>query len=187
MAAPNKPVGLSIEAIEPGIRLSWIPNVEPDMDKYRVFRQSMVSLEIELKAEVDHPTVTWDDSTGSDLHRYYLTAVNTAGEESQVAGPVFLTKAHPEELCRVVGKFVNQDGSAAGNNEVKVKIVGLPYGYKGKLWKGQDFKAWTDMNGIVEFMLPRLAKVMFFSMPFGINKTVMIPNRAYADLMELIR
>lgn len=82
--APGAPTALAGERVAAGIRLSWEPAVEPDVDRYRVHRlnsDTQVPGPETQVAELSEPG--WTDPAGPGW--YAVVAVDRAGNESPAA------------------------------------------------------------------------------------------------------
>ncbi len=88
VTAPAAPAGVTTLAVENGIEVSWSPSVETDLASYRVQR-AVKGAEPERIGEVIVPTTSFRDTTVSrdKRHRYSVTAVDQAGNESPPSAP----------------------------------------------------------------------------------------------------
>jgi len=90
--APDAPTGLNAVGGGGSIMLSWAANTEPDLAKYNVYRSPSGLTGSFLKiATLDASTTTYTDSGGiatGSVYYYYVTAVDTNGNESVPSGAV---------------------------------------------------------------------------------------------------
>ena len=88
---PSSPRKIRIEALEKQITLSWIPNSEPFMSYYRVYRSKHPDTGFELAAKVEK-TVFLDNSLADETFYYYqIAAVGKEGDESPASDVLFAT------------------------------------------------------------------------------------------------
>ncbi len=86
---PLTPKKVRVEAIEKQITLSWLPNLEPFVTYYRVYRTKQLSSGFELLAKVDR-TLYIDPQLADETFYYYqITAVGKEGDESPATDVVF--------------------------------------------------------------------------------------------------
>lgn len=83
IVAPSAPSGVAVLPREDGLEVVWSPSPEADLAGYRVYRQSGEGEQVRA-AEVPIGTSTWVDTTAEPglLHRYTVSAVDAAGNES---------------------------------------------------------------------------------------------------------
>jgi len=88
VVAPAAPVGVAVLPRDEGLEVVWTPSPETDLAAYRVYRESGTGERTRV-AEVPVGTTTWLDTTAEPglLHRYVVTAVDTAGNESAPSTP----------------------------------------------------------------------------------------------------
>ncbi len=92
---PGTPKKVRIEAIEKQITLSWLPNLEPFVNHYRVYRTKQLSSSFELAAKTDR-TVFIDAALADETFYYYqITAVGKEGDESPASEAVFASTPKP--------------------------------------------------------------------------------------------
>ncbi|HTG02239.1 MAG TPA: tetratricopeptide repeat protein, partial [Nitrospirota bacterium] len=85
-AAPKK---IKIEAQEKQMTLSWLPNLEPFLDHYRVYRSKQPSSGFEAIAKLEK-TVFVDSRLDDETYYYYhVAAVGREGDESPMGEVVF--------------------------------------------------------------------------------------------------
>jgi hypothetical protein len=88
---PGSPKKVKVEAIEKQITLSWLPNLEPFVAYYRVYRTKQLSSGFETVAKTDR-TVFVDGPLADETFYYYqVTAVSREGDESPVSEVAFTT------------------------------------------------------------------------------------------------
>ena len=85
-SAPAAPAGPALIRAPEGIEISWVPNTEPDLAGYRIYRavEPTQAEQAPLLAELSKDTVLFRDAdlqTGL-VHVYFVTAVDAAGNES---------------------------------------------------------------------------------------------------------
>lgn len=155
-----------------GVKLTWDLNAESDMDKYYIYRQVVATGEISKLDEVNHPTHEYEDSGGDSSYRYFVSAVDTNGNESGLAGPVRLPEV--SGMCYLYDTLYRPGAtgaSAASGVNVHVKIVELPYDYEGYFWSGQTITLTTDADGIWALYVPQGATVQVTIEEFGLEGT----------------
>jgi len=85
---PSVPEGLTGEAAEGRIRLSWKPSPEPDIRHYRVYEKNFLDFGSQI-GESREPAFTVDSGLKPDKeYRYYITALDETGLESPASGTV---------------------------------------------------------------------------------------------------
>jgi len=166
------------------VRIYWTPNSEPDISKYNIYRQDIKTGEITRIDEVMHPTCEYIDTNGSSDYRYFVSAVDEAGNESPLAGPVRLPPDNT--TCQIYDSFKMPSGSPASGRTILFKIISLPYNYAGSCWSGQVITCVTDSDGNLEVFLPRGAKVQVTSSEFGFSSIITIPDAATSRLADLL-
>ncbi len=86
---PSTPKKVRIEALEKQITLSWLPNLEPFVSHYQVYRTKQLSTGFELLGRMDR-TVYVDARLADETFYYYqITAVGKEGDESPATEVVF--------------------------------------------------------------------------------------------------
>jgi len=167
------------------IKIYWTPNSEPDISKYNIYRQDIQTGEITRIDEVMHPTCEYIDTNGSSDYRYFVSAVDEAGNESPLAGPVRLP---PSPLtCQIYENLKTPSGAPAVNKQILFKIISLPYDYSGYLFSGQEIPVTTDSEGNLEILLPRGARVQVTSPEFGLNAPILVPDQPVCRLCDLLQ
>jgi tetratricopeptide (TPR) repeat protein len=87
---PSSPRKVTIEAIEKQITLSWLPNTEPFMKQYAVYRTKQLSAGEWEKVATPDKTVFVDSPLADETFYYYrITAVGKEGDESQPSEVAF--------------------------------------------------------------------------------------------------
>jgi DNA-binding beta-propeller fold protein YncE/tetratricopeptide (TPR) repeat protein len=86
---PAPPKKVRIEATEKLITLSWLPNAEPFVTQYRVYRSKQPSAGFELASKTDKTIVVDGPLADETLYYYQITAVGKEGDESQPSEVVF--------------------------------------------------------------------------------------------------
>ena len=86
---PGVPKRVRVEAQEKQITISWLPNLEPFVNHYRVYRTKQVSAGFELLIETDKTIVTDGQLEDDTLYYYQITAVGKEGDESPASRVVF--------------------------------------------------------------------------------------------------
>jgi DNA-binding beta-propeller fold protein YncE len=85
-AAPRK---VRIEAVEKQITLSWLPNPEPFVNHYRIYRSKQPSAGFELVDRVEKTVFVDGPLADETLYYYQIAAVGKEGDESQASEVVF--------------------------------------------------------------------------------------------------
>jgi DNA-binding beta-propeller fold protein YncE len=79
---PAQPIKVRIEPSEKEITLSWLPNAEPFVSHYRVYRTKQLKTDFELVIRTEK-TVFVDSPLPDEMRYYYqVTAVGKEGDES---------------------------------------------------------------------------------------------------------
>jgi len=86
---PGAPKRARSEAQERQITVSWLPNLEPFMNHYRVYRTKQVSSGFELMAKTDKTVFIDTPLADETLYYYQVTAVGREGDESSPSEVVF--------------------------------------------------------------------------------------------------
>jgi hypothetical protein len=82
LTAPMPPVGLKLEKKDSGVLATWVPNREPDLAGYNIYRMSGEKAIKRNEALIREPQFL-DRAPGQEPYvSYYVTAVDTAGNES---------------------------------------------------------------------------------------------------------
>lgn len=137
---PSTPRNVRLDASEKQITLSWLPNREPFVSHYRVFRTKVLSAAFEPIAKTDRPVFVDSQLDDESLYYYQVAAVGREGDESAptevafAATPKAPLTAPPVDIARIevreifasaykhyeshaLGRVVlrnNTDGPAAG-------------------------------------------------------------------------
>ncbi|MHB8845059.1 MAG: 6-bladed beta-propeller [Nitrospirota bacterium] len=88
---PSAPRKVRIDAAEKQVTLSWIPNLEPFVDHYRIYRTRQLGAGFEQAAKTDRPLHVDGTLADETLYYYQVTAVGKEGDESQPSEVVFAT------------------------------------------------------------------------------------------------
>lgn len=86
---PAQPKKVKIEASERHLTLSWLPNLEPFVSRYRVYRTKQPASGFELAANTDKTVVVDGPLQDDTLYYYQVTAVGKEGDESPTSEVVF--------------------------------------------------------------------------------------------------
>ncbi len=86
---PAQPKKIRIEATEKHITLSWLPNTEPFVMQYRVYRSKQPTAGFELAAKSEKTILLDGPLADETLYYYQITAVGKEGDESQPSEVVF--------------------------------------------------------------------------------------------------
>jgi len=98
---PAAPTGLTVARGNPGARLYWNRNREPDVKGYYVFRVGVSGWFERLMAQPIQDTTYLDTTALGDTTRYYrVSAVIRAGNESRQSDGVFFNPTGVEESER---------------------------------------------------------------------------------------
>jgi DNA-binding beta-propeller fold protein YncE len=104
---PAPPRKIRIEAIEKQITLSWLPNAEPFVSHYRVYRSNQPAAGFELLGKAEKTVFVDGPLADETLYYYEITAVGKEGDESQHGDPVFASTpkapltAPPIEISKI--------------------------------------------------------------------------------------
>jgi len=86
ISAPATPAGLALILDPQGVEISWVPNTEPDLASYRVYRavEPQTLGQAIVLAEIAKESTALRDAqlTAGVVHTYFVVAVDTAGNES---------------------------------------------------------------------------------------------------------
>ncbi|MFA5073656.1 MAG: 6-bladed beta-propeller [Nitrospirota bacterium] len=88
---PAQPKKVRIEATEKQMTLSWLPNMEPFVSMYRVYRSKQPTAGFELVAKTDKTILADTKLQDETLYYYQITAVGKEGDESPASEVVFAT------------------------------------------------------------------------------------------------
>ena len=86
---PAQPKRIRVEALEKQMTLSWLPNAEPFVTQYRVYRSKQPAAGFELITKTDKTIVVDQPLADETLYYYQITAVGKEGDESQPSEMVF--------------------------------------------------------------------------------------------------
>jgi len=86
---PSPPKKVRIDAAEKQMTLSWLPNLEPFVNTYRVYRTRQLGTGFEPAATIDRALYVDRPLTDDTLYYYQVTAVGKEGDESQPSEVVF--------------------------------------------------------------------------------------------------
>ena len=86
---PLAPKKVRIEASEKQITLSWLPNLEPFVSHYRIYRTRQMSSGFDLVAKVDRTVFIDGPLDDEALYYYVITSMGKEGDESQPSEVVF--------------------------------------------------------------------------------------------------
>jgi DNA-binding beta-propeller fold protein YncE/tetratricopeptide (TPR) repeat protein len=104
---PTAPKKMHIDTAEKQITLSWIPNLEPFVDHYRVYRTRQLGSGFEQVGKIDRPLFVDAALADEALYYYQVTAVGKEGDESPPSEVLFATTpkasltAPPVEIARI--------------------------------------------------------------------------------------
>ncbi|HXY53286.1 MAG TPA: 6-bladed beta-propeller [Nitrospirota bacterium] len=116
---PVHPKKVRIEPWEKEVTLSWLPNTEPFVSHYRVYRTKQVKTGFELVARTEKTVFVDSPLADETLYYYQVTAVGKEGDESPPSEVVFAStpKASltmpPIEISRIE---INEIFAAAYKN-----------------------------------------------------------------------
>ena len=86
---PSPPKKVRIDAAEKQITLSWLPNLEPFVNAYRVYRTKQLGTGFAPAAMIDRTLYIDGPLTDDTLYYYQITAVGKEGDESQPSEVIF--------------------------------------------------------------------------------------------------
>lgn len=91
--SPAPPAGVTVAYdFLTGHQLSWLPNPEPDLRGYRIYRGQTPDFTPPAGSHIVETVATnWLDTQAPGLRHYLLTAVDLAGNESPVTPPQAMT------------------------------------------------------------------------------------------------
>jgi predicted phage tail protein len=94
---PSTPAGLSATPGPGQVTLAWNPNPEPDIKFYKIYISLSANGPFSWNSSAIHPTTTFTKTELFAGVTYYfkLSAVNTAGLESNPTDPVSATPTAP--------------------------------------------------------------------------------------------
>ncbi len=88
---PVQPKKIRIEPSERQITLSWLPNTEPFVSQYRVYRSNQPAAGFELVAKTDKTVVVDGPLADDTLFYYQISAVGKEGDESPLSEVIFVS------------------------------------------------------------------------------------------------
>ncbi|HUK99587.1 MAG TPA: 6-bladed beta-propeller [Nitrospirota bacterium] len=86
---PAQPKKIRIEASEKQVTLSWLPNAEPFVAQYRVYRSKQPATGFELVMKTDKTIVVDSPLVDETLYYYQVTAIGKEGDEGQPSELVY--------------------------------------------------------------------------------------------------
>jgi len=104
---PSPPKKVRVDAAEKQITLSWLPNMEPFVSGYRVYRTKQLGTGFAPAAKIDHTLFVDGSLTDDTLYYYQVTAVGKEGDESPPSEVVFASTpkasltAPPIEIVKI--------------------------------------------------------------------------------------
>jgi tetratricopeptide (TPR) repeat protein len=88
---PQPPKRMRLDASEKHMTLSWLPNPEPFVIQYRVYRSKQPTSGFELVGKTDKTILVDGALSDETLYYYQLTAIGKEGDESQPSEVIFAT------------------------------------------------------------------------------------------------
>ena len=88
---PSLPRSVRLDASEKQITLSWLPNKEPFMNHYRIYRSGQPSTGFEVVGKTERPVYVDSGLNDDTLYYYQLSAVGKEGDESPLTETAFAT------------------------------------------------------------------------------------------------
>lgn len=79
---PDAPKKVRVEAIEKQVTISWLPNLEPFVTHYNVYRTKQIAAGFELLAKAEHTMFMDRGLTDETVYYYQIKAVGREGDES---------------------------------------------------------------------------------------------------------
>ena len=164
---PQAPSGFSAEAGDSRILLTWLPNSEPDLAGYNLYRSNTAGsghILVNTNLITGESYLDMGVVNGVTVH-YFLTALNTNGEESDASQEVSVTPqditapAVPTGLSGIAGNGVvdltwdaNSENDLAGYILSRSEQTGGPYvPLFGGLTVSTSWSDATVVNGVVYF------------------------------------
>lgn len=104
---PSTPRTVRLDASEKQITLSWLPNREPFVAHYTVYRTTQLSAGFTAVAKTDRPVYVDGQLSDETLYYYQVTTVGREGDESQPSEVAFGTTpraslaAPPVEIVKI--------------------------------------------------------------------------------------
>jgi len=104
---PSPPKRMKIDAAEKQMTLSWLPNLEPFVSAYRIYRTKQLGTKFEPVATIDRPLYVDGTLTDETLYYYQVTAVGKEGDESTPSEVIFAAtpkaslSAPPVEIVKI--------------------------------------------------------------------------------------
>jgi len=149
---PGVPKRIRVEAQVKQITISWLPNLEPFINRYRVYRTKQVSAGFELLIETDKTIITDGPIEDETIYYYQITAVGKEGDESPasqvvfastpraplVVPPLAITRIEADEIfasvyqyygSHTLGKVVIANNTDRAYQKVKLSLMVKDYMY----------------------------------------------------------
>lgn len=104
---PSQPKKVRVDPSEKQIMLSWLPNLEPFVSYYKVYRTQQLTTGFQLLAKTDRPFFVDGPLKDETLYYYQITAVGKEGDESPASEVVFASTpkapltAPPIEISKI--------------------------------------------------------------------------------------
>lgn len=86
---PTQPKKVRLEPSEKHMTLSWLPNHEPFVTHYHVYRSKQPAAGFELASKTDKTILVDGPLTDDTLYYYQITAIGKEGDESQPSETIF--------------------------------------------------------------------------------------------------
>jgi hypothetical protein len=119
--APLKPSGFSVNPASGYITLAWNQGQEPDIAYYRLYRsESETGTYTVLSDKITYLSFHDKNTLSEKTYYYMLSAVDSAGNESQKAGPVSGKLLPDTEKPKIISFSPGKDSKLPANPSVSV-------------------------------------------------------------------
>lgn len=184
-----------------GIKLTWLPNPEADIDKYEIWKSpdnNIFAKETEIDHDVGDPAVYdasigrfyWEDAAGLTTDWYKIRAVDIASNYS--AFTVAKQGGPPTPpICVLFGTVLDVNGDPNTNVQVQIRIQSTKEGKEGQFVDSDgvtsDFlEVFTDDAGFWEADVMQGATVDVIIPKINLDVEIEVPAAASADITTLI-
>jgi hypothetical protein len=183
------------------IKITWLPNLEADIDEYQVWRASdnvNFTQQVVIDHDISDPAIYdpgtgrffWEDPTGTTSLWYKVRAVDTVGNLSaftlsKQAGPPL------PAICVLFGTVLHPDGTPDTEAQVQIFIRSTEKTKEGQFVNdygivNDPIEVFTDDNGLWEAEIIRESVVEVNIPKINLLAEITVPNAASAEITTLL-
>jgi len=167
------------------VQISWLEVA--GADSYRVYRATDIEGPYALIASGITDTF-YVDPTGTLDYYYKVSCVDAFGGEGELSEPILPYDV--ADVCLIRGSVIHPDGEPADGEPLEIvyyvdAVEDLPRFAQGNLLTRKHVSAYTDMNGVFEVPVTKLALITFTIRGTGYRCRLQIPDLDSLDLENL--